>query len=92
MFYVVCYDIVNDTTRDKVAKTLKSFGERVQKSAFECPDLSEKGFLKMKDRIEGLIDFSEDTVRYYRQCRTCLDKFELSGVGEEPDIQDFRVV
>lgn len=91
MFYLVCYDIVDDNTRYKVAKVLKSYGQRVQKSAFECQDLSERGFLKMKDKIEGLIDFTEDNVRYYRLCRRCLQDFEQSGQGEQPEIKSFHV-
>ncbi|WP_291321996.1 CRISPR-associated endonuclease Cas2 [Desulfonatronospira sp.] len=91
MFYLVCYDIVDDKTRYKVAKVLKSYGYRVQKSAFECPDLTEKSFLKMKDRLERLIDFSEDNIRYYRQCRACIKDFEHSGLGEEPEIKSYHV-
>jgi CRISPR-associated protein Cas2 len=91
MFYLVCYDIVDDNTRNKVAKVLKSYGRRVQKSAFECPDLTEKGLLKMKDKIERLIDFTEDNVRYYRQCRKCLRDFEQSGLGDKPEIKDFHI-
>jgi CRISPR-associated protein Cas2 len=92
MFYLVCFDIVNDSARTKVAKALKGYGYRVQKSVFECPDLTEKQFLKLKDRLEGLIDHTEDSVRYYRQCKGCLRDCELSGIGELPEIKDFRVI
>ena len=34
--YAVCYDISDDHERGRVAKTLKAFGFRVQKSVFEC--------------------------------------------------------
>ncbi|TVQ95835.1 MAG: CRISPR-associated endonuclease Cas2, partial [Desulfovibrionales bacterium] len=36
-FYVVCFDIVDDPIRYRVAKALKGTGYRVQKSVFECP-------------------------------------------------------
>jgi CRISPR-associated protein Cas2 len=36
MFYLVCYDIVSDRRRNKVAKLLEAYGLRVQKSVFEC--------------------------------------------------------
>ena len=39
MFYLVCFDIVEDPARAKVVKVLKEYGERVQKSVFECPNL-----------------------------------------------------
>lgn len=92
MFYIVSYDISDDKTRYRAAKVLKSYGYRVQKSVFECQDLTEKKFLRMKDRLEALIDFTTDSVRYYRQCRGCLQDFEFSGVGAEPEISKFGVV
>ncbi len=90
--YLVCFDIVDDSTRNKVAKVLKGYGYRVQKSVFECPDLTEKHFLKLKDRMESLIDQTEDSVRYYRQCKGCLRDCELSGIGDLPEIKDFQVI
>jgi CRISPR-associated protein Cas2 len=92
MFYLVCFDIVEDPTRARVVKVLKEYGERVQKSVFECANLNEKAFLKMKSRVEDLIDSGEDTVRYYVLCQGCLKNVELSGVGEPPKVQAFRVV
>lgn len=92
MFCLVCFDIVEDRTRNKVGKVLKGYGYRVQKSVFECPGLGERDFLKIKDRIEGLIDFEEDNVRYYFLCRGCLRRFENSGLGVPPDLDEFTVI
>ena len=92
MFCLVCFDIVDDRTRTRVAKTLKEYGVRVQKSVFECGQLGEQKFLKLKSRLEDLIDNSEDTVRYYFVCKGCLEKMEFSGIGEPPDLKAFRVV
>lgn len=92
MFYLVCFDIVDDSTRAKVAKALKGYGYRVQKSVFECPDLTEKQFLKLKDKLERMIDNTEDTVRYYRQCKGCLRDCEVSGIGDLPEVKEFQVI
>jgi len=92
MFYLVCFDITDDKARYRAVKVLKGFGYRVQKSVFECPDLTEKKFLKLKDRLEGLIDETTDSVRYYRQCRGCLGDFEASGVGEAPRMTEFGAI
>lgn len=92
MFYVVSFDISDDRARYRAAKLLKSYGYRVQKSVFECSDLTEKKFLTMKDRLEALIDFTTDSVRYYRQCRGCLQDFEFSGIGEGPEVRKFGIV
>lgn len=92
MFYLVCFDIVDDRARQRVVKSLKSYGERVQKSVFECPDLTEEKFLKMKNRLEDLIDAGEDTVRYYPLCRSCLKNVEHTGIGESPKPEKYRIV
>ena len=92
MFCLVCFDIVDDRARTRAAKILKEYGVRVQKSVFECGRLSEEKFLKLKERLENLIDSSEDTVRYYFVCRGCLNKMEYSGIGETPHTKNYRVV
>ena len=92
MFCVVCFDIVDDRARARAAKVLKEYGRRVQKSVFECSLLTEEKFLKLKGRLEDLIDSSEDTVRYYFVCKACLDRMEFSGIGDPPDTERYRVV
>lgn len=92
MFFLVCFDIVDDKKRRRVVKVLLSNGVRVQKSVFECPNLSERRFLKMKSKIEDIIDHAEDTCRYYFICRDCIRKMEFSGIGEMPKTELFRVV
>ena len=92
MFCLTCFDIVEDRARSKVVKILKEYGVRVQKSVFECANITEEKFLKMKDRVEGHIDSSEDTVRYYFVCKSCLTKMEYSGIGMPPQTKGFRVV
>jgi len=83
---------VDDRARARAAKVLKEYGQRVQKSVFECGALSEEKFLRMKNRLEDCIDSSEDTVRYYFLCRSCISKMEYSGIGECPDVENYRVV
>ena len=92
MFYLVCFDIVNDRIRYRAAKTLKGYGIRVQKSVFECPNLTEERFLKLKNRLEDIIDNGEDSVRYYRICKACLSEMEWSGIGRPPEKKPYKVV
>jgi len=92
VFYLVCFDIVEDNTRYRVVKVLKEYGSRVQKSVFECTDLSEKQLVKMIQRIEERIDHTVDSVRYYAVCRDCLRKMEFSGIGEGPSVGKFKVL
>lgn len=92
MFFLVCFDIVNDKDRRQAVKILKEYGVRVQKSVFECPIMTEHKFLRMKRRLEDAIDHTQDTVRYYYLCRGCVARVEFSGIGEEPVAEPFRVV
>lgn len=92
VFYIICFDITDDKVRSRVSKALKGAGYRVQKSVFECPDLTEKQFLKLKDRLEALIDHGEDSIRCYQLCRACLKEVEWSGPGEPPQTEKFVVL
>ncbi len=92
MFYLVSFDVSDDKIRYRVVKALKGYGVRVQKSVFECSGLTEKQFLKLKDRLDGLIDETTDSVRYYRLCAKCLKDVEVSGLGVYPRDDDFAIV
>jgi len=61
---LVIYDIIDDKKRQKVAKVLKSYGYRIQKSAFECY-VDEKNFKKLKEEVLGLVE-SDDLVSIYK--------------------------
>ncbi|MBF0227857.1 MAG: CRISPR-associated endonuclease Cas2 [Desulfobacterales bacterium] len=91
MFVVIAYDIVDDKKRTKIAKILKNFGDRVQKSVFEC-DVNDKQFLALKSMIEKKINFNEDSVRYYFLCANCKKNIEVSGLGSVKEYDDVIIV
>ena len=68
MFIVVSYDCPDDKRRTKLHKTLKSYGQWMQFSLFEC-DLTEKEYVKMRSRLDRLIKPGEDSVRFYFLCK-----------------------
>ncbi len=85
---MISYDIVDDKKRLQIAKLMKNYGERVQKSVFECR-LDDRRFLKLKLEIEKIIDWEEDSVRFYTLCAGCVKNINISGIGfvrEEDDI------
>jgi CRISPR-associated protein Cas2 len=92
VFCLVCFDIVDNRMRNRTVKVLKEYGQRVQKSVFECSNLSEEQFVSMKNRIEDCTESTQDTIRFYFICRKCLVKMEYSGIGEPPSSKDYRVV
>lgn len=92
MFILVCFDIVDDRVRYRAVKVLKQFGVRVQKSVFECAQLTDRQFIQMVQKLAELIDHTQDTVRYYLLCRDCLRKVEFSGIGTGPQQDRFKVV
>ena len=88
MFYAISYDISDDRRRLKVAKTLKDFGERVQRSVFEA-NLEAGQVERLKKRLAPLINPEEDSLRIYPLCAACVPRVEVLGWGvvtQDPDI------
>lgn len=68
-FYAVGYDIEENRIRNKMAKYLKSYGFRVQKSIFEIyiSHDEKKAILEYFKRIRG----KNDKVAFYLLCEKC---------------------
>ena len=81
MLYVIVYDIPDDGRRNKLFKTLKGFGTRVQYSVFEA-HLNKKQYEEMKHAVTRVIDASEESVRYYALCGACAGRMEVPAVGD----------
>lgn len=81
-FYVVAYDISNNKRRTKVHKTLSGFGQWTQYSLFEC-HLNDKQYLKLRHKLDQLLQTREDSVRFYQLCAGCVAKVETIG-SEKP--------
>ena len=62
---LVIYDIVDDKKRLKLSKMLLGYGERVQRSAFEC-HLTLRQYEGMIKKILPFIDENEDLLRIYK--------------------------
>jgi len=91
MFVMISYDVVEDKKRLKLMKFLKDYGNRIQKSVFEC-NLSPKTYDQVKSRLEEIINKRKDRVRYYRMCKGCVDKVEISGWGEVTEEEEFVLI
>lgn len=62
---LVIYDVVDNKKRYRVAKTMKGYGEWVQRSAFEC-HLTLRQYEKMIQDIIPYFDFEQDLLRIYK--------------------------
>lgn len=91
MFIVVSYDVVDDRRRKRVHDTLKDFGTRVQYSVFECL-LDAPVLDRLVERLVGVVDAGEDSVRFYVLCQGDVRKIRVLGRGMVSKAVPFRVI
>ena len=70
MHVLISYDVSTETPAGrrrlrKVAQACQDFGQRVQKSVFEC-SVSEAQFEEVVRRLVEIIEKTEDSLRVYR--------------------------
>lgn len=80
-FWLICYDISDPKRLYRVAKALKPFGVRVQKSVFECW-LTSAGLKTLLERMDEIIDPEIDSVRCYPLCESCRYLARTQGLTE----------
>ena len=90
MFLVIAYDIADDARRNRLAKELEGWGERVQFSVFEC-EVDEKQAAELLKRLRAMC-VEGDATRIYRVCANCLESSEIIGGKEFARDQDFYQV
>jgi CRISPR-associated protein Cas2 len=61
--YLVCYDIADDKRLARVAKLMKGFGDRVQKSVFEC-QFNDTDLVRCRHVLGDAIDHRKDQVLF----------------------------
>jgi CRISPR-associated protein Cas2 len=70
MLILVTYDVSTETSSGRrrlryVAKICLNYGQRVQKSVFECK-VTQAGFEELQRQLLTIIDEAEDSLRFYR--------------------------
>jgi CRISPR-associated protein Cas2 len=78
MYVVVTYDVPEDKRRTKIHKILKSYGQWMQFSVFEC-NLSEVQYARLRARLDKAINPQLDSIRFYFLCACCQGKVERIG-------------
>lgn len=79
MFFVISYDIPEDKRRTKIHKMLKSYGQWMQYSVFECADLTPTQYAKLRSRLAKVIKPEEDSILFFPLCACCQGKIERIG-------------
>ena len=77
--HIVAYDIRHPKRLRRVAKTCQDFGCRRQLSIFLCR-ISALDLVRLKARLEGIIDPMEDQVIFIRLCAACAVEVETLGL------------
>jgi len=85
MWIIVAYDVRTDEAKGRkrlrrVAQVCKDFGQRVQKSIFEC-QVDDKKFEELRRRLLREINDEEDNLRLYRLTEPRDEHVETYGVS-----------
>ena len=89
---IVAYDIADPRRLNRIARIMKDYGRRVQKSIFEV-EANDTVFREMKRRAERVMEPEEDGVKYFSLCERCADTLVAIGVsGALPDVGEYLVV
>ena len=96
MWILITYDVSTETPEGRsrlrrVAKACEDYGQRVQKSVFECT-VTDVTFHRMKRRLLEIIDEKQDSIRFYKLPGSRDQRVEEYGQGNVVDFSGPLVV
>lgn len=96
MMVLITYDVNTQTPEGRrrlrlVAKVCVDYGQRVQKSVFECL-VDPVEFAQIRRKLEGIIDMKEDSLRYYFLGDNWKRRVEHVGAKETYDPEGVLVI
>jgi CRISPR-associated protein Cas2 len=96
MWVLITYDVATDTAAGRsrlrrVAKACEGYGQRVQKSVFECT-VNDNTYERMKQELLKIINEKEDSIRFYKLPEGRERRVEEFGQGEVLDFTGPLVV
>ena len=84
MIYIIAYDIADNKRRLRVAKTLESWGYRIQESVFQLRHDSAT-LARVRARlaaiISAIISDAEGVIHIYPICSSCADHADMLGAA-----------
>lgn len=96
MVVVVAYDVSTETKEGRrrlrrVAQACKDYGQRVQKSVFECV-LRESDWVALKHRLLKEMAKNEDSLRFYFLDQAARARTEHHGIHAPVDLEGPLIV
>lgn len=96
MMVLITYDVSTETENGKsrlrkVAKQCQNYGQRVQNSVFECI-LDPALLVKLKAKLEAIIDPEVDSLRYYYLGNDWRKRVEHVGAKPSVDLEGTLIV
>lgn len=96
MWIVVAYDVNTETPKGRkrlrrVAQVCKNYGQRVQKSVFEC-QVNEMTYEELRRKLLKEIAKEEDNLRLYRLTEPRDEHVETYGVSRTIFFEDPLIV
>jgi CRISPR-associated protein Cas2 len=96
MIVVVAYDVSTETPNGRkrlrrVAQACKDYGQRVQKSVFECV-LPESDWVALKHRLLKEIAKEEDSLRFYFLDEAAKSRTEHHGIRAPVNLEGPLIV
>ena len=90
MQWLVSYDVTDDRRREKLAKALLDYGQRVQESVFWLETEDDLGD-RIRDRLARIISLGEDSLWIVPVCLACVKKLEVIGISPRPEVPEFYI-
>ncbi|MGV8168319.1 MAG: CRISPR-associated endonuclease Cas2 [Alkaliphilus sp.] len=96
MYVIIAYDVSTTTEGGvkrlrHVSKACQNYGQRVQNSLFECC-IDYGTFLKLKKKLESIIDPKTDSLRYYNLGNKWENKVEHIGAKPSYNPQETLII
>lgn len=96
MMILITYDVSTETREGRrrlrrVAKTCINYGQRVQKSVFEC-QVNAMEMARLKDQLLQEIDEGEDSLRIYRIIEPLEKNREEFGNSQATNFENTLIV
>ncbi len=92
MLVLITYDISTLEVADrrrlrKVAEACQNYGQRVQKSVFEC-QVGQKEWVLLRTDLLSLFESAKDSLRFYFLDEAAVQRIEHHGLKKPVDLSD----